>query len=437
MDFLMALHLPLDLPGTVEFDDDGIPTTRTLLPSGIRVLTQHIPGQKSVSLGFWVGAGSRDESAGAEGSTHFLEHLLFKGTHTRTAAEISALGDALGGTMNAATARLYTCYYGRVFAGDVPDLLTLLVDMFCNSKLDRADMELERGVILEELAAADDDVADVAADAILELVMGKHPLARPIGGTFDTVKALDHDHLLDHYRSNYHAGELVVTAAGDVDHDQLLDLLLTELRSVGWNLEDRRPVARRREADVQYAGGGEGAAIRAGRQSAVVVGYPGLPLLDEREEVIVALDTILGGGQSSRLFREVRERRGLAYATYSWQTAYLEGGVAGMTALCAPQNASTVADIMTGALHDIADNGVTDVEIETAFRQRRVRLVFSSESNSFRRSRLGNSELITGRLRSLDEVLEQARAVTGEQVQSLAQDIASSPRSLMIVGPQV
>lgn len=434
MGYLMALQLPLDLPGTLAFDDDGIPTQRTLLPSGIRVLTQHVPGQKSVALGFLVGAGSRDEARDAEGSTHFLEHLLFKGTHTRSAAEISALGDALGGTMNAATARLYTCYYGHVFAGDLPELLNLLVDMFCNSRLDRSDMELERGVILEELAAADDDVSDVASDAILELVMGTHPLARPIGGTFETVEALDHEHMVGHYRDNYHAGELIVTAAGEVDHDRLVALLTKELREAGWDLAERALEPRRRGADIRYTAGGEGFAERPGRQSSVVVGYPGLPLLDEREEILTALETILGGGQSSRLFQEVRERRGLAYATYAWQAGYLEGGLVAMEALCSPSHTQAVAEIMTECLHDIADSGVSEREVDIAFRQRRARLVFSAESNSFRRSRLGTSELF-GRLRSLDEVLAQARAVTAEQIQELARDIARSPKSLMIVGP--
>lgn len=429
----MALQLPLDFPGTLEFDDDGIPTKRTLLPSGIRVLTQHVPGQRSVALGFLVGVGSRDEAQGAEGSTHFLEHLLFKGTHTRTAAEISALGDALGGTMNAATARLYTCYYGHVFAGDLPELVSLLVDMFCNSRLDRGDMELERGVILEELAAADDDVSEVASDAILKLVMGSHPLARPIGGTFETVAALDRDHLLKHYQSNYHAGELVVTAAGEVDHDSLIDLLVKELAGVGWDLADRAPGPRRRGQDVAYTAGGEGFAERPGRQASVVVGYPGLALLDEREETLTALETILGGGQSSRLFQEVRERRGLAYSTYAWQAGYLEGGLVAMEALCSPAHTRAVAEIMTDCLHDIAENGVSEREVDIAFRQRRARLVFSSESNPFRRSRLGASELV-GRLRSLEEVFAAARAVTGEQIQELAGEIARSPRSLMIVG---
>lgn len=432
----MAIYLPLDTPGTIEFNDDGIPTKRTLLPSGIRVLTQHLPGQKSVSLGFWVGAGSRDEGPGAEGSTHFLEHLLFKGTKSRSAADISTLGDFLGGTMNAATARLYTSYYGRVFAGDLPLLLELLVDMFCNSTLDPEDMELERGVILEELAAAHDDVSDVAENDILGLVMGDHPLARPIGGTFQTVRGLDHAHLLGHYRDNYHAGELVVTAAGDVDHERLIEMLLTMLSDAGWPLDERRPAPRRRAAEITYTAGGEGFAQRAGRQSAVVVGYPGLGLLDERDATMIALDTILGGGQSSRLFQEVRELRGLAYSTYSWQSAYVEGGVTGMTALCAPQNTQTVAQIMTECLHHIAEQGVGEVEIDTAFRQRRARIVFSSESNSFRRSRLGNAECVTGRLRSTDELLAQARAVTGEQIQDLARQIVAGPRSLMIVGPQ-
>ena len=194
----MAIEFPLIEPGTVEFDDAGILTERTLLPNGIRVISQLVPGQKSVSIGLGVGVGSRDESVGTGGSTHFLEHLMFKGTDTRTAADISALGDYLGGTLNAATSRKYTVYYGRVCESDVPQLLDLLVDMIVRSTLAREGMELERQVILEELAASDDDVASVAEAEILSLVMGDHPHARPIGGTHDTVEALEHDQLFDH-----------------------------------------------------------------------------------------------------------------------------------------------------------------------------------------------------------------------------------------------
>lgn len=431
----MAIEFPLIEPGTVEFDDAGILTERTLLPNGIRVISQLVPGQKSVSIGLGVGVGSRDESVGTGGSTHFLEHLMFKGTDTRTAADISALGDYLGGTLNAATSRKYTVYYGRVFESDVPQLLDLLVDMIVRSTLAREGMELERQVILEELAASDDDVASVAEAEILSLVMGDHPHARPIGGTHDTVEALEHDQLFDHYRANYHPGELVVTAAGAVNHVELCTMVTALLEGAGWELPDRAPAARRVVHDIDYTRGSTKFIERPGRQSAVVVGMPGIKLKDERESTTMALETILGGGQSSRLFAEIREKRGLAYATYAWSATHHEGGIVSMSAQCAPENTDTVAEIMTACLDEIADNGVSDEEVETAFRQRRARLIFAAEDNSFRRGRLGYAEIVRGSLRSLDEMMDEARSVTAEDIQTIAQEFATRPHSRVTVGP--
>ncbi|MDP9806975.1 putative Zn-dependent peptidase [Trueperella bonasi] len=431
----MAIELALHHPGTIEFDDSGILTERTVLPCGIRVITQFVPGQKSVALGLGVGVGSRDEEVGAEGSTHFLEHLMFKGTDTRSAADISALGDYLGGTLNAATSRKYTIYYGRVFESDVPQLLDLLVDMIVRSTLRREDMELERQVILEELAASDDDVTSVAESEIQLLVMGDHPNARPIGGTRHTVSALDHEHLLDHYRANYHPGELVVSAAGAINHAELCAMVSALLEAAGWELSARVPVPRRLVADIRYTDGQSAFIERQGRQSAVVVGMPGLTLKDERESTLIALELILGGGQSSRLFNEVREERGLAYTTYAWSSSHNEGGIVGMSAQCAPEATDEVARIMSECIDDIASEGVRAEEVETAFRRRRTQLIFASENNSFRRGRLAYAELVRGSLRSVDELVAEAREVTAENIQQLAQEIASGPRSQITVGP--
>ncbi|VEI12640.1 M16 family metallopeptidase [Trueperella bialowiezensis] len=429
------IELPLDIPGSIGFDDDGVLTERTVLPCGIRVITQNVPGQKSVALGIGVGVGSRDERPGTEGSTHFLEHLMFKGTDTRSAEDISALGDYLGGTLNAATSRTYTVYYGRVFQSDLPQLLELLVDMIARSTLKPEDMELERQVILEELAASDDDVAQVAETEIQRLVMGSHPQARPIGGTHETVTALDHEHLVEHYRANYHAGELVVSAAGAVNHQELCAMVSTLVEAAGWQLPDRAPVARRKVADVVYTAGCEEFMERPGRQSAVVVGMPGKRLSDKNDSVLAALETILGGGQSSRLFREVREKRGLAYSTYAWSASYHEGGIFAMSAQCAPESTQKVAQIMGDCLDEIASDGVSAEEVETAFRQRRARLIFAIENTSFRRSRIAFAETVRGSLRTIDEVLDQAREVTAEDIQACAQECAARARSVMTVGP--
>ena len=429
------IDLSLDVP-ELAFKENGVAGRRSILPGGIRVLTEHVPGQRSVALGFWVGAGSRDEAPGHEGSTHFLEHLLFKGTSTRSALDISTLGDFLGGTLNAATARQYTCYYGRVFSSDLRQLVELLTDMVTDSKLDPQEMETERGVILEELAASEDDVSEVAENAILPLVFGDHPLARPVGATMDLVSALHHSSMIDHYHEVYRPQELVVSAAGDVDHDELCAMLL-ELLGKRWDLGDGvKPAPRRRVADLQFTEGSERFIAHEGRQSAVVLGMPGLTLGSKDEYALFALDTILGGGTSSRLFQEVREKRGLAYSTYSWHLNWVEGGVFSMEAACAPESAERVARVMGECLDAIAQDGVSQREIETAFSQRRAQLTFAAEGNSFRRNRLGQAELLRGELIGLDESVSRSSEVTAQDVQALAQRLAAGPRSVVIAGPE-
>ncbi|WP_235001803.1 M16 family metallopeptidase [Arcanobacterium ihumii] len=432
------ISLPLDDFSTISFEEDGIVGNRSILPGGIRVLTEKIPGQRSVSLSFWIGAGSRDELGGAEGSTHFLEHMLFKGTNTRSSLEISQISDFLGGAMNAATARQYTCYYGRVFASDMPQLLELLVDMVTDSKLDSQQMEIERGVILEELAASADDVSEVAETAILPLILGEHPLARPVGGTRKTVLALDHSHMLEHYHEYYNSRELVVTAAGDVDHSELCSLVQSLLSSRGWDLcAGTTPSSRRRATDVSYSTQGNELYIpHPSNQSAVVVGMPGLQIGHRDEITMLALDSILGGGTSSRLFQEVREKRGLAYSTYSWFLNWVEGGVFALEAACAAENTREVASIMQESLEKIATDGVTQQEVDTAYNQRRAQLVFSSETNGFRKNRLGQAEIIRGNICSIEEALRLSRAVTPENIQTLAMKLAESPRSVVICGAE-
>lgn len=431
-----CVDLPIDSLETVSFHEDGIIGMRSILDGGVRVLTEKMPGQHSVSAGFWVAAGSRDEVAGAEGSTHFLEHMLFKGTDTRSAADISALGDFLGSTLNAATARQYTSYYGRVFSSDLPQLMELLVDMLTHSTLNESDMDVERGVILEELAASDDDATDVAEHALLPLVMGEHPLARPVGGTRESVVGLQHSHMLEHYLNNYKPNEIIFTAAGDVDHDEFCAMIKALLLGAGWDLEPGvLPAARRRVHDIVYPTTGQVRHIaKEGRQAAVSLGIPGIKIDDPREHTASALELILGGGPSSRLFQEIREKRGLAYSTYAWQMNSAEGGAVILEAQCQPETAEGVAAIMHACLDDIAANGVSDQEIETAFNQRRAALVFSAEGNGFRRSRLGQSEIFRGDMWSIDYSLRKAREVTAADIQEFAVELASRPRSVVFVG---
>ncbi len=432
MDYKLV-EFPATCLETIEFVENGVVGKRTVLPGGVRVLTEQVPGQHSVSVAFWIGAGSRDEAPGHEGSTHFLEHLLFKGTKTRSAQDISKLGDYLGGAMNASTARNYTNYYGRVFSSDLPQLVDLLADMVTSATLDTHEMENEQGVILEELAAGDDRSGKKVMETLLPLVIGQHSLARSIGGTPETVKAITVEQVREHYQQYYIPQELIVSAAGDVVHEQLCELVVQALEKYGWVLTPGAlPALPRRGAEIVYGMGGKEIVKHPSRQSVVAVGMPGFASDDDEvNDVLTILDYVLGGGSSSRLFQEVREERGLAYSVGTFEMSWNEGGVFGFSAGCAPENATEVAQVMTDTFTKLADEGITEEELEIAFNQCRARKVFSAETNGYRRNRLGYAELFDGKLRSVSQALQGSREVTAEQVQELAQRLLTGPLSVV------
>lgn len=431
--------LPLDpAAGEMSYQEEGRLFSRSVLPGGVRVLTEHIPHQHSATVGMWVGAGSRDESDSAQGSTHFLEHLLFKGTSRRDAKQIAERIDYLGGGFNAATAKQYTCYYGHVFDEDLADGVELLTDMVTGARLDQSDMEMERGVILEELAMYNDDASEVAHEVIPMQVFEPHSLARPVGGTKESVSALTHESLLHHYAAVYQSRELVVSASGAVDHQDLCSLVMENLARAGWDLTEGVPAApRRRSSTLRYTGGSMRSEFRNVEQAAVVVAMPGIALEDSRRPALFALNAILGGGTSSRLFQQIREERGLAYSTYSFPTVFPEGGMFGLYAGCAPSNAEEVAELLGAGLDDVAAHGVSDDEVESAFRRVRADVVFDAERMSSHMNRLGNAELIRGSILSQAETLARSRAVTAEDITALAQDLAGGPRSRCYVGPEL
>ncbi len=428
-------EIPL-LDSNVTVEADGLVTRRSILPGGVRVLTRAIPHHHSTSLGLWVGAGSRDEAPGSEGSTHFLEHLLFKGTATRSAKDIAEEIDYLGGGFNAATGKQSTCYYGHVFDEDVPASLELLTDMVTSARLDGEDMELERGVILEELAMYNDDSSEVAHQAIPEMVFDSHPLGRPVGGTRESVTSLEPTRLQSHYQANYSSRELVVTAAGAIDHEWLCEAVLTHLDSAGWDTSDDVPPAARRIAEpISYSSGSCRNLERNVEQSAVILAMPALPSTDERRYALFALSAILGGGTSSRLFQTIREERGLAYSTYSFPMLYREGGLFGLYAGCTPANTEHVSHLMRECIEKIAREGVSEEEVESAFRRIRADIVFDDERLSSHMNALGTAELVRASLVSQAEQLRRSREVSASAITEVARALVAGPFSVCTVGP--
>jgi predicted Zn-dependent peptidase len=439
----VPLDLPLVAPGTPGSDvtagqaGDGS-VRRSVLPGGVRLLTEHVPGVRSASVGAWVGVGSRDESDGHHGSTHFLEHLLFKGTARRTAMDIAEAFDEVGGEANAATGKEHTCYYARVLDEDLPMAVDVIADMVTSARLDRDELETERGVILEELAMNDDDPSDVVHERFATVVLGEHPLGRPIGGTPDTIRAVPRDAVWEHYRQHYRPDTLVVTAAGNVDHDALAEQVTRALADGGWDLAAGVAPAARRGASSALpvtAGASEVTVRRTTEQGNVIVGGTGLTATDPRRFTLSVLNAVLGGGMSSRLFQEIREKRGLAYSTYSFASGHADTGVFGLYAGCAPAKIDEVTELMVAELERLADGGITDAELRRSVGQLSGSLVLGLEDSGSRMSRLGKSELVHGELLSTQESLDRVRAVTAREVQELAADLAARPRSVVRVGP--
>ncbi|MEC5150379.1 pitrilysin family protein [Cryobacterium sp. GrIS_2_6] len=409
---------------------------RTVLPSGVRILSEHVPGSRSLTIGYWVAVGSRDEAPGHYGSTHFLEHLLFKGTATRSALDIAIAFDSVGGEHNAMTAKEYTCYYAKVRDRDLPMAVEVLTDMLTSSTIDPVEFETERGVILEELAMADDDPADVANERFFEAVMGKHPLGRPIGGNPDTIRAATPEAVLAHYRANYRPQDLVVTVAGAVDHDLLVADVTRALYSAGWDLgEHAAPVGRRKGHPAEIHQGSAVTVVRRPLEQAnLLLGFPGLLATDDRRVTMSVLTSIFGGGMSSRLFQEVREKRGLAYSVYSFAPGYSDAGLFGMYAGCTPAKAGQVAELLLSELHRLAEHGVTADEMKRASGQLSGASALALEDSDTRMSRLGRAEITLGEFVDLDEALRRLALVTADDVQALAVDLVANPLSIAAVG---
>lgn len=433
---MSEIYFPLD-QNELSFTASGGSTVhRSILRSGVRVLTEHVPGAQSASVSFSVAVGSRDETNGHFGSTHFLEHLLFKGTKRRTALDIAIAFDSVGGSSNASTGKEHTSYYARVQDKALPLAVDVIADMLTSSLIDATEFENERTVILEELAMNDDDPQDVAHEAFSEAVLGDHELGRPIGGNKETIGAVSRDAVWQHYQQNYRPQDLVVAAAGGVKHSEFVALVEKELSAAGWDLGlAAEPVARRSNAEAKITRGKPLQVIkRPIAQANILVGMPGIIGNDNRRYAMGILNTVLGGGMSSRLFQEIREKRGLAYSVYSFNQGYSDASTFGLYAGCSPAKAEQVTRLMLDEFEKIAQSAITKDELELAIGNISGGLALKFESSQARMSRLVGSEMSTGEFFDLDETIERFSAVTVDQVQSLVQDLLLGERTIVAVG---
>ncbi len=436
---VVPLPLAQTVPGgeLIHGAEGGSIVRRSVLPGGVRVLTEAMPGQRSATIGFWVGVGSRDEADGQHGSTHFLEHLLFKGTRKRTALEIASAFDEVGGESNAATAKESTCYFARVLDTDLPMAIDVIADMITGAVLDPSELEQERDVILEEIAMDSDDPTDVAHENFVAAVLGVHPLGRPIGGTPAAIKAVSRDSVWAHYQRYYRPDEIVITAAGGLDHDVVCRLVVDALRTAGWELKDAAAPVERRSTERADITGTAGLHVikRPVEQANIIMGCPSIVATDDRRFVMSVLNAVLGGGMSSRLFQEIREKRGLVYSTYSFASAYADAGYFGMYAGCTPSKVKQVLELLGAELDKLAADGITDEELRKAVGQLCGGIVLALEDTGSRMSRLGRAELVSGEFQDIDETLARIKAVTAGQVQELARVLAEAPRTVTVVGP--
>ncbi|MEE1621949.1 pitrilysin family protein [Zafaria sp. J156] len=432
-------HAPIEDgdPTILHGEAGGALVRRSVLPGGVRVLTEAMPGQRSATIGFWIGVGSRDEAAGQHGSTHFLEHLLFKGTRRRTALEIASAFDEVGGESNAATAKENTCYFARVLDSDLDLAIDVIADMVTSAVLDEDELEQERSVILEEIAMDGDDPADVAHEKFVAAVLGEHALGRPIGGTPEAILAIGRDAVVDHYRRYYTPDELVITAAGSLDHDAVCARVLEALREAGWDLDGAAIPAPRRSTEPAEIQGQHTIDVirRPVEQANIIMGCPGIVATDDRRHTMSVLNAVLGGGMSSRLFQEIREKRGLVYSTYSFSAAYSDAGYFGMYAGCSPAKTGQVIALLAQELDQLAADGITEEELRKAVGQLSGGMVLALEDPGSRMSRLGRAELVTGVFQDIDESLARIRAVTRQDVQDLARELAGRRRTVTVVGP--
>ena len=417
--------------------EEGGLVKRTVLPGGLRIITEQMPSVRSAAIGIWVNVGSRDEIASQTGSAHYLEHLLFKGTKNRTALDISSTIDAVGGEMNAFTSKEVTCFYTRVLDTSVPEAVEVLVDMITSATITTVDVDQERQVVLEEIAMRDDDPGDIVHEQFSRALYGDAPLGRSILGTVENISSLSRRSINSFYRKYYTPDRIVVAVAGNIDHASIVKQVRHAFNMGGFEFAGNKTpfVPPRVKTKVLHMGGFVKFDKKT-EQANLVIGVPGLDRADERRYIQSVFNAALGGGMSSRLFQEVREKRGLVYTVYSFSQQFQDAGMAGVYAGCNPKNLEQVTQVITDVLDDVALNGITTLELEKAKGQVSGGLVLGLEDTSSRMSRIARAEMNNGYVPSVSEVLERISAVTLEQVHALAHHLWSQRRLTAVVGPE-
>jgi predicted Zn-dependent peptidase len=408
---------------------------RTVLPSGLRIVTEEVPSVRSAAIGIWVNVGSRDETPAVAGASHFLEHLLFKGTTRRTALEISATIEAVGGEMNAFTSKEYTCFYARVIDTDLPMAIDVVSDLITSSIVSALDVDAERKVVLEEIAMRDDDPSDLVHDLYAETYYGNTTLGRPILGTVKSIKEMSRSSVFNYYKKKYLPQDLVVAVAGNIKHKRVVAMVEEALSRDNFLDVKGAPQIRPNTPVKTKPMHSVGLLTRKTEQAHMFYGMEGVARSDDRRFAMGVLASALGGGMSSRLFQEIREKRGLAYSVYAYAQQFSGSGQIGFYAGCNPTKAIEVVEIIREVLADVAENGMSHEEIERAKGAVRGSLVLSQEDSASRMSRIGKNEIVYGQVMGFDDILKAIARVNPTDVREIASEYLTKSPTLALVGP--
>ncbi len=404
------------------------PVEKTILENGIRIVSRKMSHVRSVSMGVWVNVGARDETRKTNGASHFIEHMIFKGTEKRSAFEIAAEMDAIGGNTNAFTGMEDTCYHGKVLDTHLPSLADILSDIFLNSVFDQEEMNRERAVILQEIGMQEDSPDDRVHLMTSAALYGDHALGRSILGAPENLAALDASALKDHLTKWYQPDRIIITAAGHVEHEELVRMMSPAFEAVqpGEILPVRKPPQPSPKADYEH---------RDLEQVHMCLAMPGICCTDPRRFAHSILNALLGGNMSSRLFQEIREQRGLAYSVYSFAPSYSDAGAFGVYAGVDPDNVETTLDLILKILKEFKDKEISEKELHAAKEYILGSVFMSAESSDSQMLRLAQNEIHFGRYVPLEEVAKNVDSVTCSQVRELAAELMASDIAMAMVGP--
>ncbi len=390
--------------------------TKTVLSNGIRVISEKLPHALSVSVGIWVANGSRHERRESNGVAHFIEHLLFKGTHSRSALDIAREIDSVGGVLNAFTGREYVCYYAKVLDRYLPRAVDLLSDIFLHSTFAADEIEKERRVILQEINLLEDTPDDYISNLFFQNFWKDHPLGRPIIGNVTNVESFSRDCLMTYKDEAYHSADVIITVAGNLDHDELLRFLTGRFGGV-----EERAVDGVGAAPVQL--NGCEVVEKDLEQVHLCLGVPGISQTDERRHEAYLLNSILGGSMSSRLFQEVREKKGLAYSIYSYMTSYADAGSLAVYAGTSPEQLDELIEITVGEMRRLKHEAVSPAELQAAKDQIKGNILLSLESSDNRMSKLAKNEIYFGAYQSLDAIMAGFDRVSPESLNRVCNEL--------------